>query len=370
MHKLPITPTPLPWIATCLFFLCAGFFLLSPFTAHAQQEDKNSRLLLVLDAVGSPINGKHFSNTLQSYVSEVDVSVKVIEIGGMPATHEHWVSLARNQGNAEKALAVIWFEPLENNIKNFTVFIVFLEWKTGAEIVLPINLDVRRGQEMFRVLAATVRMVLDTDILGDCEEVLEITEKKTIPKPWPAPKYDRKRITTDTYFSYWGDLGISGPSVLNGGRVGVLIRPGGTVGFGPSLGLIGRKPRVAKGIDIKELRIPIRLNLAWFLPLGSTELALAAFWSVEPIWVSAKGIASNAVETSQTSLTKVDTGGGLELRLRIPVTGSFGVFFGLASQAMAVSHSYEHTGDEVIGANHFRLSWDFGFDFLHTGKRR
>jgi hypothetical protein len=328
--------------------------------------------LVVIDAVGDDIDGPGFVETLEAYVSDVGVSVELTECATPPAGHDGWVELATATGRSLAARAVLWFEPHEGGEHQaYDIYLVLLEQRTGAVVVLPVELGLRRGAKMFRVLAATARMVLDTEILDDIQEVIEVSKEDPPPDPWPAPAPEEPSPaappppgrTVDLSLGYVGDLGFPGTTLLSGARLGAVFRFVPWLGLGIDAGYLTRAAIRVADVEVREQRIPVRVFLAGILPLGATEGALAAFWSLEPVWVAAEVVEAGGVDVPG-ALARLDSGGGGEIRWRIPVGELVWLFLAVAGQGMVVSHAYRRAGETGVHSADFRLGWSAGVELV------
>jgi hypothetical protein len=327
--------------------------------------------LVVLDAVGDEIDGPEFAETLEAYVSDVGVSVALADVTTPPEDHDGWVKLATETGYSRGATAVLWFEPRDlHDQQAYDIYLVLLEQRTGAVVVLPVELGVRRGAKMFRVLAATTRMVLDTEILDDIQEVIEVSREDPTPDPWPAPAEpapapppppDDAR-TVDLSLGYAGEIGFPGAALLSGGRLGATFRFLPWLGVGLDAGYLTRGAERVADAEVREQRVPIRLALVGILGVGATEAQLAAMWTLEPVWIDAEVVEAGGEHIG--ALARLDSGGGAELRWRFPIAGLLWIYAAAAGQGMVVSHAYERAGLTAVQASDFRLGWSLGLEFI------
>ncbi len=358
------------------FIVLTLLALADPGRAAAVDDAQTSQTLIVLDNPGDKIDGPSFISTLEAYLSDVGVETELMAIAELPVSHDGWVNLAQRMGAERGALAVLWFEPDAEEEETYSVFLVLLEQTSGAVVVLPVELGMRQGPTMFRVLAATTRMVIDTEILDDIKEISSVSRQNPPPDPWPAktpelvspppppPEPPLKVRTFELNLGYLGDFSHGGSTVLHGARFGVFARlipwlaPGFDLGF-----LLADKTRVLD-IDVGQRRLPIRLTMAGYVPVGSTEAIFIAFWTLEPVWISASVVRS-APEEDIGPTTEIDTGGGAELRWRFRLSSNLGVFAGISGQGMAVSHAYKR-GDEIaIHPSYFRIGWNVGIELFN-----
>ncbi|MCP4675484.1 MAG: hypothetical protein GY854_08255 [Deltaproteobacteria bacterium] len=356
-----------------------GLLLAAELTYAAPGDMEKAQTIIVLDNPEDEIDGRAFISTLEAYISDVGVAADLAPIADAPTTHDGWVALAKGVGATHGALAVLWFETEADAGEACSVYLVLLEQTTGAVVVLPVKLGLRQGPTMFRVLAATTRMVIDTELLDDIREISDISRQDPPPEPWPAktpgdpipplstppsPAPAPKARTFEINLGYLGDFGHGGPTVLHGARLGVFARlipwlaPGIDLGF-----LLAGEKRVLD-IDVGQRRLPIRVALAGFVPVGPTEAIFIAFWTLEPVWVSASVIRSAPHEAIDPT-TQVDTGGGGELRWRFRISSNVGLFAAVSGQAMVVSHAYERGGEVTIHPSYFRLGWTAGIDLFN-----
>jgi len=353
-------------VLTACALLCAALLV----AGGARAQGGN---LVVLDIAGDEIDGPEFAETLEAYVSDVGVVVELAEFTATPADHDGWVELATETGYSRGARAVLWFEPSElREERAYDIYLVLLEQQTGAVVVLPVELGVRRGAKMFRVLAATARMVLDTEILDDIQEVIEISQEDPTPDPWPAPVEPEsappppppppETRTIDLSLGYAGELGFPGAALLNGGRLGAVFRFLPWLGVSLDAGYLTRAAERAADVEVREQRVPIRVGLVGVLDVGPTEAQLAALWSLDAVWVDAEVV--EAGDETIPALARLDSGGGGELRWRFPISGMLWIYAAVAGQGMVVSHTYERAGETAIESSDFRLGWSLGLELI------
>jgi hypothetical protein len=348
---------------------CALALAVLVWSSAARAEEAGSKMV-VLDALGDEIDGPGFVETLEAYVSDVGVAVELAECAEPPTDHDGWVQLATETGRAHWAKAVLWFEPHEGGAgEAYDIYLVLLEQRTGAVVVLPVELGLRRGAKMFRVLAATARMVLDTEILDDIQEVIEVSEAEPTPDPWPAPEPAPEPAppasetrTIDLALGYTGELALPGAALLSGGRLGATFRFLPWLGVGLDAGYLTRGAERAADAEVREQRVPIRVGLVGVLDVGPTEAQLAAFWSLDAVWVDAEVV--EAGDETIPALARLDSGGGGELRWRFPIAGLLWVYVAVAGRGMVVSHTYERAGEAAIESANFRLGWSLGFELI------
>ncbi|MFO8074271.1 MAG: hypothetical protein R6V85_20610 [Polyangia bacterium] len=352
--------------ATAIALVC----LSSPLAAAGGE----TRELLFLDGEGDPVDGAELVQTLEVYLADSEVGVARRALAEPPLDHEGWVELAEQTAERRRPLAVLWIEPIGERLR-WRVYLMLLESSSGGLIVLPIEFEQRRGTTALRVLAATVRTVLDAEMLSDLRRAGRVARadpppppKKRAappppsaeePRPRPLPRSDRRERATCLRLEYVGDLSLPPLAVLQGARLGALLGWSRRFGLLLDLGLTTRGELRAGGARVRELRIPLRLGFAGLASLGAVGLLLSAYWVIEPTVVEAELVEDSDAEPIEP-LLRFDTGGGLELRARIGPWREVGFTLAIFAQAMAVSHRYERAGRTAIAPSDLRLGWSAG----------
>lgn len=352
--------------------------LLSPAAALAipAEDDVPSRKLVVLDLEDDEIDGALFTEALDDYVQDLGVTTSLVPTGKAPADHDAWVALAGRTGREAGAMAVLWFEPDDAaQDETYDIYLVLLESSSGAVIVLPIELGMRRRSSMFRVLAATTRMVLDTEILDDLKKVAKTSREDPPPAPWKierepteAPPPPPRPVSRSFRFSasYAGDLNHEGPTVLHGARLGIQLWVPRTFSLVLDIGYLSGPRQTTLDVVTREQRLPTRIGAALSLDAGPTEISIIVYWTVEMLWTGVDHDGRSQDQLPLDDVVRADAGGGLEVRWYIPAWRRAGLFLSVFGQGMAVSHSYRRGDAEVIPSTYFRMGWGAGFFF---GKR-
>ncbi len=351
--------------------LAALFVLCVPAIA---QDNLARQEMVVIDLTDDGIDGPEFVTTLNAYVSDVGVAVKLLEAEKPPADHDAWVALASEVAGQRGSIPVRWFEPDREAEGIYNIYLVLLESSSGAVIVIPIELGMRRGNEMFRVLAATTRMVLDTEILDDLKKVVRTSQENPTPEPWPiepdpgepvdpeqAPIEPVKRSAT-LNLGYTGDLGFGGPSVLHGGRMGGLFHLNNWASVAVDVAYLAGSRETTLDIRTREQRLPLRLGAGASLWVGDTEATFLIFWSVEMLWASVEPASRDSQASGLDNIVRGDTGGGLEIRWGVPVWKRMRIFVAMSGQGMVVSHSYKRMDATAVHPSYFRLAWSVGME--------
>jgi len=356
-------------VAAAVLPLASLALLLAPVPSTAQE---GPRELTLLDVPGDRVDGPGLAATLEAYVSDAGVEVHLAEtVDPPPADHPAWVALATAIGASRGALGVMWLEPSRDEGDGWNTLLVILECASGAVIVLPVELGARRDKEMLRVLAATTRMVLDTEILDDLRKVVDTARRDPVPGPpsaagpapdtppaAPSPPPSARSFTL--HMAYAGDLGFGGPTVLHGGRLGALFNFNGWGSVGFDIGYLAGARESTLDITTREQRLPVRLGVVAALPLGRTRLAALFFWAVEMLWAGVEQRSRTA--PAEDDIIRADTGGGAALRWTVLLHENLGVFVAVSGQGMAVSHSYVRLDEAAVHPSYFRMGWSLGLE--------
>ncbi|MCP4601144.1 MAG: hypothetical protein GY847_11570 [Proteobacteria bacterium] len=335
--------------------------------AATKTDPAASKTLVVLDTPSNSIEGPALISILEAYVCDVGVTVELARVEDAPHNHGEWIELAREQGTARNGFAVLWFEPPLGNDEGIDVNLVLLGRHSGAIVILPIDLGTQSTPARLRVLAATTRMMLDTELVDDLLTVVEISKEDPPPEPWapPEPSNPDSELSPtrqiNVYAGYVGNLRVSEPTVLNGALLGGSIRLNPWIGPVLETGYITRSDKNVEDMRIQQHRLLFKLGIAGALSVGSTEALLTAFWNVEMVWVDAE-MATRASGDAIDPTNRFDTGGGLELRWRFPIASKLGLFVAASGRGMIVSHDYKRNGLRAVSASPFVLDWSVGLD--------
>lgn len=342
----------------------------------ASRPEAGRRSLIVMDNPDDGVAGEEFVSTLEDYVGDLGVTTSLETVADTPPDHDAWVSAAGRIGSSRGAMAVLWFEPDDSVSEAYNIYLVLLESSSGAVIVLPIELGLRRGNQMFRVLAATARMVLDTEILDDLRKVASTSREDPAPDPWPVvpvvstpeppprPPVPREVFVRSftLHVGYAGDLNPGSSSVVQGGRVGGLFHATEHLALAWDIAYLAGPRRTTLDVTTREQRIPTRFGSALTLDAGKTDVALVLFWSVEMLWAGVETTDRDVSDPTLDDIVRADTGGGLEIRWSVDLWRNLGVFLAVSGQGMAVSHSYRRGDAEAISSSYFRMGWSAGFE--------
>jgi hypothetical protein len=329
-------------------------------------------MIAVLDAPDDGVDGPAFAATLDAYVAPIGAHSLVVAISTRPRDHAAWLALAEREGVDRGALAVLWFESSPQAPGAVDVYLVLLDRESGGVVVLPIALGAREGRAAHRVLAATSRMILDTEVIERLRASAEIQKREAIPDPWPRPDDDGTiprapaaapvaRRTVDVSGGYLGELRVRDDATLHGARVGLALRLHPRFGILVDAGYLTRPEDRMADVVYREHRAPIRLGLGAFRAIGVFELHAHATWLVESVWI--RGESRDGARPPIESTPRLDTGGALDLSARMPLYRALGAFAGLGIAFMTVSYRYERYGEEGFTAGLVRFSWTAGIDW-------
>jgi hypothetical protein len=351
-------------------FALVALFVATHFALPTAMAGEPRPTIAVLDAPDDAVDGPEFAMTLDAYLAPIDVRSIVVPIPTSPPSHADWLAVAQAEGTSRGALAVLWFEPNTEDTDAIDVYLVLLDRDSGGVVVLPVALGAREGRAAYRVLAATARMILDTEVIERLRESARIQKRETTPEPWPRPAIavpipgsasPEPRRTVDLGVGYLGEYRTSDHQTLHGARLDMTLRLARGFGVALDVGSLTRPEDRVADVAYREQRAPFRLGVAFLRPIGRFELAAGATWLAEPVWIRGEAMGEEKVKIEATP--RLDTGGGVDLGAGVRLRRGLGVFAGIGVTLMAVSYRYERYGEPGFTAGLVRLSWTVGLDW-------
>ena len=333
------------------------------------------RVLVALDLQGDEIDGPAFLDTLRAYLDGAGIEARLETVGAAPDGHAGWVSLAADLAERAGVIGVLWCEPAAPGDASYDTYIVLLESNSAAVVVLPVEIGARRGAEQLRVVAAAARMAIDAELLDTVSRIVQRAEAAppppeppagpSPPSPPPVPRFEPTSLALSA--AYVLDVGTGGPSLLQGGRLGGALRLGRHLELHLDLGAIASRRRPAADLTVREVRAPGRVGAGWSFAAGPAAVAILAFWSVEAVCAVPEDERGSG--DAADTVVRPDSGGGLELRLRVPFGGRWAGLVTLGGQVMAVSHGFTRGDAEAIHPSYVRVYAAAGVEIAVAGHR-
>lgn len=326
------------------------------FEAVSQEATKTT--LMVVDSDEDGVDGEGLRSTLEAYVAEIDIDPVLARAEAPMWDRNTAAGWALEMGRGRGAVAVMWIEPAKETAGGAEVTLVLLDVASGAVVAIPVVLGERTGAAALRVLAASARTIMDTELLDAVQEAEAVTRAVPTPEPWPAPKKVEPRML-EIYAGYLGALSLEGPVFLHGARAGMFQRISKWWMLGLELGFLsGLETRVAD-IRFNERRLPVRLSVATTWSLAGTHGALVGSFGPEPVWVDSE-LVGDSDEAGPGALGRLDAAGGVALRWRFPVVWKLFAFASAGAEFLALSHYYVRAGETAVRSSCCRIEWCLG----------
>ena len=163
-------------------------------------------------------------------------------------------------------------------------------------------------------------------------------------------------------FLYTGDLGLKGKSYNQGITADLRLYLVPQLSILVGGGALFSLQETATDISASQLRFPMLLGMGGHINFEKVTLGLTLFWMAEVVRLVGLEWPADTIETDD-SHSRLDTGGGMELSLRISLKSKFGLLFGIAGTGMVVSHQYTALGADWFASNPFRLWFRAGISF-------